>query len=148
MGGASRVTAGGLNVTYLCEGNSARTPAGMPGLTSRLAEQLNRLTEEDFPLLENYAYNIFDHGREPFRLQMGRKAGKRELLYGGDSGYPLMLLYPGEALRREQRGAAADHPGVYPGRAGGSGRDGAGPADGAARSVPDDDKGELPTDRM
>ena len=54
------------------------------------------LTEEDFPLLENYAYNIFDQGREPFRLQMGRKAGKRELLYGGDSGYPLMLLYRGK----------------------------------------------------
>ena len=95
-GWASRVTAGGLNVTYLREGNSARTPAGMPGLTSRLAEQLNGLTEEDFPLLENYAYNIFDQGREPFRLQMGRKAGKRELLYGGDSGYPLMLLYRGK----------------------------------------------------
>ena len=95
-GWASRVTAGGLNVTYLCEGNSARTPAGMSGLTSRLAEQLNGLTEEDFPLLENYAYNIFDQGREPFRLQMGRKAGKRELLYGGDSGYPLMLLYRGK----------------------------------------------------
>ena len=95
-GWASRVTAGGLNVTYLCEGNSAQTPAGMPGLTSRLAEQLNGLTEEDFPLLENYAYNIFDQGREPFRLQMGRTAGKRELLYGGDSGYPLMLLYRGK----------------------------------------------------
>lgn len=95
-GWASRVTAGGLNVTYLWEGNSARTPAGMPGLTSRLAEQLNGLTEEDFPLLENYAYNIFDQGRAPFRLQMGRKAGKRELLYGGDSGYPLMLLYRGK----------------------------------------------------
>ena len=27
---------------------------------------------------------------------MGRKAGKRELLYGGDSGYPLMLLYRGK----------------------------------------------------
>ena len=94
-GWASRVTAGGLNVTYLCEGNSARTPAGMSGLTSRLAEQLNGLTEEDFPVLENYAYNIFDQGREPFRLQMGRTAGKRELLYGGDSGYPLMLLYRG-----------------------------------------------------
>lgn len=95
-GWASRVTAGGLNVTYLWEGNSARTPAGMPGLTSRLAEQLNGLTEEDFPLLENYAYNIFDQGRAPFRLQMGRTAGKRELLYGGDSGYPLMLLYRGK----------------------------------------------------
>lgn len=95
-GWASRVTAGGLNVTYLCEGNSARTPAGMSGLTSRLAEQLNGLTEEDFPLLENCAYNIFDQGREPFRLQMGRTAGKRELLYGGDSGYPLLLLYRGK----------------------------------------------------
>lgn len=95
-GWASRVTAGGLNVTYLCEGNSAQTPAGMSGLTSRLAEQLNGLTEEDFPLLENCAYNIFDQGREPFRLQMGRTAGKRELLYGGDSGYPLMLLYRGK----------------------------------------------------
>ena len=95
-GWASRVTAGGLNVTYLREGNSARTPAGMPGLTSRLAEQLNGLTEEDFPLLENYAYNISDQGREPFCLQMGRTAGKRELLYGGDSGYPLMLLYRGK----------------------------------------------------
>ena len=95
-GWASRVTAGGLNVTYLCEGNSAQTPAGMSGLTSRLAEQLNGLTEEDFPLLENYAYNIFDQGRAPFRLQMGRTAGKRELLYGGDSGYPLMLLYRGK----------------------------------------------------
>ena len=27
---------------------------------------------------------------------MGRTAGKRELLYGGDSGYPLMLLYRGK----------------------------------------------------
>lgn len=95
-GWASRVTAGGLNVTYLWEGNSARTPAGMSGLTSRLAEQLNGLTEEDFPLLESYTYNIFDQGTDPFRLQMGRTAGKRELLYGGDSGYPLMLLYRGK----------------------------------------------------
>ena len=95
-GWASRVTAGGLNVTYLWEGNSARTPAGMPGLTSRLAEQLNGLTDEDFPLLENYTYNTFDQGTDPFRLQMGRTAGKRELLYGGDSGYPLMLLYRGK----------------------------------------------------
>ena len=27
---------------------------------------------------------------------MGRTAGKRERLYGGDSGYPLMLLYRGK----------------------------------------------------
>lgn len=93
---ASRVTAERLNVTYLWEGTSAQTPAGMSGLTSRLAEQLNGLTEEDFPLLENYAYNILGQGTEPFRLQMGRTAGKRELLYGGDSGYPLMLLYRGK----------------------------------------------------
>lgn len=93
---ASRVTAEGLNVTYLWEGTSAQTPAGMSGLTSRLAEQLNGLTEEDLPLLENYAYDILGQGTEPFRLQMGRTAGKRELLYGGDSGYPLMLLYRGK----------------------------------------------------
>ena len=61
----------GLNVTYLWEGNSARTPAGMPGLTSRLAEQLNGLTEEDFPLLENYAYNIFDQGGRPSACKWG-----------------------------------------------------------------------------
>ena len=34
-GWASRVTAGGLNVTYLWEGNSARTPAGMTSLCWR-----------------------------------------------------------------------------------------------------------------
>lgn len=58
-------------MTYLCEGNSAQTPAGMSGLTSRLAEQLNGLTEEDFPLLENCAYNIFDQGGSPSACKWG-----------------------------------------------------------------------------
>ena len=73
---------------------------------------------------------------------MGRKAGKRELLYGGDSGYPLMLLYRGsfygvnseellQTILEYTRGVQVVPAGTE-----------LAPADGAARSVPDDDKGE------